>query len=304
MKDPAVLLYFDKWITSTNGMKAEFRAWYMDLIIYQYDKGKIPMDVDELAGICRVRPSEYQAFNQMVDQVVKQKFVERDGFYYNDITSEVLRKREDFVQKRTLSSNIGVVIKIARSMKSVTEAQIDFIKEFLKDKTIEEINTYKSNQMVNHLVNLYINEDEDVNKDEKEKRKGVVGEKPKPAKTDLHHLIDRFNEKCKNLPNVIKLTNPRKAALENRIEEYDINQIEVVFEMVSESEFLNGNNDRGWKANFDWIMNPTNFTKILEGTYKNKQNGNRNNNNQRTDAERKQSALTAAASMRGFRQPD
>lgn len=265
MKDPAVLLYFDKWITSTNGMKAEFRAWYMDLIIYQYDKGKIPTDVDEMAGICRVRPSEYQSFNQMVDQVVKQKFVERDGFYYNDITSEVLRKREDFVQKRTLSSNIGVVIKIARSMKSVTEAHIDFIKDFLKDKTIEEINTYKSNQMVNHLVNLYVNEDEDESKNIN---------KLKGQKTDLQLLIDRFNEKCKQLPAALKLTDNRKKCLNSRIDEFGVDQIEVVFELVSGSEFLNGKNDRGWRADFDWILQPKNFVKIMEGTYnKNNQNG-------------------------------
>ncbi|MCI4694754.1 hypothetical protein MPD90_11075 [Clostridioides difficile] len=34
---------------------------------------------------------------------------------------------------------------------------------------------------------------------------------------------------------------------------------------------MNGNNNTGWKANFDWIMNSSNFTKILEGNYHSKE---------------------------------
>ena len=38
-------------------------------------------------------------------------------------------------------------------------------------------------------------------------------------------------------------------------------------EIVSESKFLQGKNDRGWTADFDWVFKPTNFTKIIEGKY-------------------------------------
>lgn len=147
-----------------------------------------------------------------------------------------------------------------------------------------------------HMENENVNEDE--SKEEKENKK------PKPAKTDLQFLIDRFNEKCDKLPKVKALSDTRKTALKNRIDEYGIEQIEVVFELVSESNFLNGENNTGFTASIDWVLKPQNFIKILEGNYKNKPNGNRTNNPQRTEADRKQSALAAAASMRGFRQPD
>ena len=32
------------------------------------------------------------------------------------------------------------------------------------------------------------------------------------------------------------------------------------------NSFLRGDNG-GWKANFDWLMNPDNITKVLEGNY-------------------------------------
>jgi hypothetical protein len=37
------------------------------------------------------------------------------------------------------------------------------------------------------------------------------------------------------------------------------------------SDFLNGHNDRNWKASFDWILRPENFIKILEGNYDNEE---------------------------------
>ena len=39
--------------------------------------------------------------------------------------------------------------------------------------------------------------------------------------------------------------------------------------MASESDFLSGENDRGWKATFDWLIRPKNFIKVVEGNYSN-----------------------------------
>lgn len=180
-KDPAALVYIDKWVAATNGMKAEFRAWYFDLMLYQFDKGPIPNDEDEIAGICRVRPSEYNLFNQMVNQVLKQKFTQNDnGNWVNAFADEVITKRKSFKEKRVKSSNIGVVVKMAKKMPGVKDRHIEMLKKELYNLSIEEIEQYKEkkvlNQKVNHLVNLYINED--VNEDvDSNILKGGVGEK-------------------------------------------------------------------------------------------------------------------------------
>ncbi|HET8885577.1 MAG TPA: DUF1376 domain-containing protein [Salinimicrobium sp.] len=180
-KDPAALVYIDKWVAATNGMKAEFRAWYFDLMLYQFDKGPIPNDMDELAGVCRVRPSEYNLFNQMVDQVLKQKFKQNEeGKWVNSFADEVITKRKSFKDKRVKSSNIGVVVKMAMKIDGVNEKVIKHLKNELYDLSTEEIETYKNknmlNQKVNQVVNLYINEDviEDVDSNI---LKGGVGEK-------------------------------------------------------------------------------------------------------------------------------
>jgi len=162
-KDPAVLIYFDKWISSTNGMKAEFRAWYFDLLIHQYDKGEIPKDVDELAGICRVRPSEYDSFKHMVKQVLEQKFTETETGWINEVAMEVLKKREAFVDKRKKSGNIGVVIKTAKTIKGFNLKHLGRLKKELYGFSEQEIERHKNKQVLEHVLKLYINVD--VNED-------------------------------------------------------------------------------------------------------------------------------------------
>ena len=51
-----------------------------------------------------------------------------------------------------------------------------------------------------------------------------------------------------------------------------LDEWEKIFRKVVASDFLSGRakTDRPWSAKFDWVMNPNNTTKILEGNYENK----------------------------------
>jgi len=82
-------------------------------------------------------------------------------------------------------------------------------------------------------------------------------------------IIDLYNEICTHLPKVKSITKGRKEKLKTRWEELgSIEEFEKVFTLTSKSPFLNGKNDRGWKANLDWlIVNDTNIAKVLEGRY-------------------------------------
>jgi hypothetical protein len=44
---------------------------------------------------------------------------------------------------------------------------------------------------------------------------------------------------------------------------------------VISSPFLRGENDKGWRADFDWVLNPNNLAKIVEGKYDDRKNPNR-----------------------------
>ncbi|MBK9963097.1 MAG: DUF1376 domain-containing protein [Saprospiraceae bacterium] len=192
-KDPAVLIYFDKWISSTNGIKAEFRAWYLDLLIYQYDKGGLPNDEDTLAGICRVLPSEYAKFTQMRTQIIAQKFTQsEDGMLRNDIMNDILRKREAFKEKKSRAGYIGNIVKELNKSETFTTVEVSTIKDKLRvciDEEFEEIlSIYRLKDITHlrtHLRTLYIDVDEDVIKNVIEIKKGGLGEKTKKTKSNF-----------------------------------------------------------------------------------------------------------------------
>ena len=69
--------------------------------------------------------------------------------------------------------------------------------------------------------------------------------------------------------NIRKLTDSRKKHIKARISDYDLKTFFKMIDIVSKSNFLQGKNNRKWAADFDWVVNPTNFTKIVEEKYTN-----------------------------------
>jgi len=90
-----------------------------------------------------------------------------------------------------------------------------------------------------------------------------------PEKINYDDVKKYFNVICQNLPKVKILTDARKKAIKNIIKKFGKEKLKEVFEITSKSDFLNGNNKQNWIANFDWIIKPANFVKILENNYKN-----------------------------------
>ena len=86
-------------------------------------------------------------------------------------------------------------------------------------------------------------------------------------------IINIFNSVCINLTSVVMLTDERIKCIDLIEKKHGLQSIGNVFMKINESDYLNGGGKDGWKADFDWILNPTNFIKILEDKYKNRENG-------------------------------
>ncbi len=96
-------------------------------------------------------------------------------------------------------------------------------------------------------------------KEEEEKPDGNI----KPLE-----LMERYNTICTSLPQAVKLTEKRaKAVRQLYARGYTSEQLIDVFHRAQASSFCTGANDRGWKAEFDWLMNENNLVKVLEGKY-------------------------------------
>lgn len=102
------------------------------------------------------------------------------------------------------------------------------------------------------------------------------------VKTDnvpFSRIVDLYHQTLPALPTVAELSAKRKALVRARWQSLKpvslddgLNEFECYFRRVSESKFLTGrtaaNGDRKpFRANFEWLMNESNFLKVIEGNY-------------------------------------
>lgn len=87
------------------------------------------------------------------------------------------------------------------------------------------------------------------------------------SQTPYESFIDTYNTLCFNLPSVYKLTDKRKKAISAFLKQMTLEEFENACERANNTPFLIGKNDRGWKADFDFIIKPDNTAKIIEGKY-------------------------------------
>jgi len=166
MKDPAALLYIDKWLVSTKGMKGNAKGWYLNLILYQYDKGELPNDIEELANLCDVRFSEFKEFEQVFEQVLKHKFrTNENGCLVNDFANEIIQKRKQFIDKRSNSGKISYMVRFVKKHFSVNKACLNWLKENIDLNEINTKNEQVFKQVLEQKIELYINKDENKDKD-------------------------------------------------------------------------------------------------------------------------------------------
>jgi hypothetical protein len=88
-------------------------------------------------------------------------------------------------------------------------------------------------------------------------------------KIDFKKIESSFTEFCPALPQIKSMHENRKKAIQSIIKKEGIQKLIEAFRLAGQSDFLTGQNDRSWTADFDWILKPQNFYKILEGKYTN-----------------------------------
>ncbi|MEE4461050.1 helix-turn-helix domain-containing protein [Azotobacter chroococcum] len=88
-------------------------------------------------------------------------------------------------------------------------------------------------------------------------------------------ITDLFNELLPELPSVVLINNDRKTKLNARWNDSEVHQDldfwKDFFASVRESQFLMGKvpgrDGKPFRATFDWLINASNFVKVVEGNY-------------------------------------
>jgi len=77
------------------------------------------------------------------------------------------------------------------------------------------------------------------------------------------------------LPKIQSIGKDRKRLISARgNDQFFRHNFPAAIKLIAESKFCCGDNDRGWKATFDWLLHPATITKIMEGKYDGKKPAN------------------------------
>jgi hypothetical protein len=93
--------------------------------------------------------------------------------------------------------------------------------------------------------------------------------KTAPDKAEHFEFVNAWNTECGDpLGKVIQVTENRKIHIGARLKERPLGEWIGIFRRIAASGFLTGNNDKNWKADFDWVTKGTDVAvKVLEGKY-------------------------------------
>jgi len=104
---------------------------------------------------------------------------------------------------------------------------------------------------------------------------GFSDENPSPAPEALQvsvkpeHVQEAWNALADRtgLPKIKKLEGTRLRQTNSLIRRATIDDITEAIAAIERNRWMHGENDRGWRADFDFLLQPKSFTKLIEGSY-------------------------------------
>ena len=126
-------------------------------------------------------------------------------------------------------------------------------------------------------LNIKYKKQENIN--EKDNLDNISSVRTDLIEREIEEVVEFYNQTCTTckLPKCMKLSDKRKGQIRARLRESGKEKIFEAITIASQSEFMNGMNDTGWRADIEFITNANKFLLILEGRYSHKSNGNNNN---------------------------
>ena len=286
--------FHERWFTMASGSDDATRLKVYDMIMEYAFNGAVPTDTDLSLLFLSIKAE--------IDEDRKRE-EERSEIYRRNINKrwhkdgmtvtgrellESLHKDDTIVYNSIqLNTNDTIVYNSKQNHPKSTQLPTE-IKE--RKERSKEKREYKD---IDNFINNNNNINNNIEEEDKEEEitsvrpqvlpptGGAVAPAPAPA-TEASYLasvMDHWNERMKGvgIPSIVAIGGNRRTHVLARMREYGAEAVAKVIDMVAASRFLQGSNNRGFVATFDWVVKPANFIKILEGNYNEQYNRNERN---------------------------
>ncbi len=245
-KLPWFPIYVNDFLTDERWALAEpaVRGAYIQLLFYQWVEGSIPTDEAALAKLTGL-DEEWPLFASQVLAFFRNR---GHGRMTNDKLARV--KAQQCERAKTLS-DAG---KRGRA------------------KQIKQTTSRARPEPGQDQARAFLESDTDIDTEE-EKRESLAVARLSTDYTPLDLAMD-WNTWAINMPQCREVTPKRQRIAAQRLREHPEQNywIDVIRKIIN-SPFCCGQNDRGWRASFDFLIRPDTHISALEGKYDGKANG-------------------------------
>lgn len=252
--------YVADYLADTRYLTTEEHGAYLLLIFAYWQTGK-PLDKKMLARIAGLSNERWTS----VEQVLSGYFIDSGDTWVHARIEADMNAVEESQNKKVIAGKASAA---ARKRNKTADA-----KRALSERStpVEQVlNSVPTEGQQNPTIR-----DTDTDIDTEEKKDGLPASsspaKPKTGACPHQQIIDLYHEILPTLRGVKIWTDKREKHLQARWREdpkrQNLDWWRDYFRIVAASDFLMGQNDRGFTADLEWLVNQANMTKVLEGKY-------------------------------------
>lgn len=195
-------------------------------------------------------------------------FTEDGKYFYSESFKKRMGYKDDKSKKRSEAGKKGVAKRWGKK-----ESEIANVTEFIANATENDSNAIAKVEKT-------------IASKGKKRKENNIGDsneslvcgtsQPHAEHIDYSELVKFFNEETKGVFGTVRtpLSDSRKGMINARIKSYGKKTFADMIHRAYQSDFLKGQNKKGWTASFDWLIKPTNFEKVISGNYDNKNSRN------------------------------
>ena len=240
--------YVGDYLSATGRLTTEQHGAYLLILLDYWKNGPPPNDDGVLAALARLSPLAWKkakpallAFFEVKDGLLIQKRVEKERGKAAEISAERSEAGKAGAAKRWRNGKQkdGKVIANAIDLPLANGQQNDAPSP-----------SQGSNEPI-ASTNVDVS----------------VGTDPPPL--TKAEVLEAWQDRMVPLgfPRIAKMNPQRERHLRARLKDCTIEEWQRAMDALARSKFCQGENDRGWWADFDFLLDPKKFTKLLEGAY-------------------------------------
>lgn len=246
-KMPWVRFFASDWLAGTRGMSAVETGIYITLIASMYERGEpLAEDHPRLARLCGASNS---SFKTTLETLIADGKITRTG---EGLWNDRVEKERVYLSEK---SEVGFKAAKARW-----------------DKKTNKNNSATDADAMPVQSGGNANQKPEARSHIKEKEDDKSSSKSLPQKSEIDEFLKAYSamaiQSGLSIPRAIS-TN-RRTRIAAKIRAHGLPVCLEAIQRVGQSRFCTGQNERGWKADLDFVLQDKSFLGLLEGKYENR----------------------------------